>query len=172
MTTVGFAESTQYALRLYGYVLATFVPGAVGVGLGATLLWPEFRAWRGPGEAAVAPGVAGGLLLFLGLSVLAVGWLGSVYKLLADAVATGTGDVIDEPSAELDTQPTERPSAGSAAISDRGTGETGQGSDHHDEQPPEPSPSEIAFGNEAGAGDDGGLPGQDGAGDPLSERSE
>ena len=77
MTTVCFAESTRYGLRLYAYVLVWFAVGAAGGTLGAALLSPELRAWRGPGEAAVAPGVGGGVLVFLGLSVLTVGWLGT-----------------------------------------------------------------------------------------------
>lgn len=165
MTTVGFAESSRYAFRLYAYVLAVFVVGAVGVGLGVALLWPEVRAWRGPGRAAIAPGVAGGILVFLGASVLTVGWLGTTYKLLADGVAAGH-------EGGREHQPTGRETADSPATPDRGTdGSSEQPPD--DEQPPEPSPAEIAFGTEddAGARTDGPLPGGDGAGDPLGERS-
>lgn len=89
MTAVRFGESTRYGLRLYGYVLAVTVLGGAGVGLGAALAWPEIAAWRGPGQAEVVPGIAGGLLLFLGLSVLVIGYLGTAYKLLADGVAAG-----------------------------------------------------------------------------------
>lgn len=102
MTAVRIGESVRYGLRLYGYVLGITVLGAAGVGLGAALALPEIAAWRGPGQAEVVPGIAGGLLLFLGLSVLVIGYLGAAYKLLADGVAAGSAgpsaepDVVDE----------------------------------------------------------------------------
>jgi hypothetical protein len=173
MTTVGFGESTRYALRLYAYVLGVFVVGAVAVGLGTVLLWPEVSAWRGSGEAAVAPGVAGGLSVFLGVSVIAVGWIGATYKLLADGVAAG-GAAQSPYASNTGEQPEQRKSTGSAARPERGVDVNPPPPDEGDEQPPEPSPSEIAFGTEddAGARNDGPLPGRDGDSDPLGERSE
>lgn len=170
MATVGFDESTRYALRLYAYVLATFVFGAVGVGLGAALLWPEIRAWRGPGEATVAPGAAGGLLLFLGISVLTIGWLATAYKLLADGVAAG-GVLARDSSRDRDRQSTGQNSGESSATPDRGANGARQGSVRHDDRPPEPSPSDIAFGDDESPQDEGTLPGGEGGDDPLGERS-
>jgi hypothetical protein len=168
MTAVGFGESTRYALRLYAYVLGVFVVGGVGVGLGAALLWPEVRAWRGPGQAAVAPGIAGGLLVFLGVSVLTIGWIGTAYKLLADGVAAQTPD-----SSTTDRPPEDRNSAGSAASPGRSADGNPPSSAERDDQPPEPSPAEIAFGtdDESRAGSEATLPGRDGADDPLGEQS-
>lgn len=171
MTAVGFGDATRYALGLYAYLLVAVVLGGVGVVLGAALLYPELRAWRGPGDAAVAPGVGGGLLLVIGLSVLAVGCLGTAYKLLADGVAAGrgsTGDSADDGRRQSD----DRRPGDSAATPDRGADRTATGVADSSEQPPEPSPSEIAFGDDPPSGDGGPLPGEDSADDPLGERTE
>lgn len=171
MTTIGFGAATRYALRLYAYVLAAVVVGGVGVALGAALVYPELRAWRGPGDATVAPGVGGGLLLVLGLSVLAVGWLGTAYKLLADGVAAGGASTPDSVDGGPGQPGAHRPD-GSTATPDPGAG--GQATDgaNSGEQPPEPSPAEIAFGEDVPAGGEGRLPGDDGVGDPLGDRTE
>jgi hypothetical protein len=157
MTAVGFRESTRYALRLYSYVLATFVLGAGGVVLGAVLLWPEIRAWRGPGAAAAAPGLAGAVVLFLGLSVLVTGWLATTYKLLADGVAAGR----ETPTTTVGPDsPTDEPTTTDDGVAGRPAAD----------DPPEPSPSEIAFGDDGADATDA-LPGDGSAGDPLDDRS-
>lgn len=111
MTAVRLRESTRYGLRLYGYVLGVVILGGGTLALGIALLYPEIRAWRGSGQVETVPAVAGGVLGFIGLSILVVGALATVYKLLADGVAAGrpavVEDVEDEKTASEPTPATE-----------------------------------------------------------------
>lgn len=206
MTAVRLGESARYGLRLYGYVLGLTVLGGAGVAAGALLAIPEVQAWRGSGQAEVATAVAGGVLLFLGLSILVVGWLSTVYKLLADGVARGrAGPDAAEPEAEPEPDigetavPGPDPNVGAvepessqeSVNADAADAEPTPASDPveaTDEDPPEPSPEEIAFGSSSDeessdpepvdepepspSNSSGPLPGQNASSDPLADPSD
>jgi len=173
MTAVRLRDSARYGLRLYAYVLGITILGGAGVGLGAALAWPEVQAWRGPGVAEPAVGAGGGVLLFLGLSILATGYFGVAFKLLADGVAAGSSTTVGgEPGATQEAEPaTADPNIGAEpepeparestddAASEEPTGAAvgsmageaaGDETTTAPADPPEPSPEEIAFGNTAG----------------------
>jgi hypothetical protein len=172
MTAVRLGESARYGLRLYAYVLGTTVLGGAGVAAGSYLALPEVQAWQGPGQAEVATGAAGGVLLFLGLSVLVVGWLGTAYKLLADGVARGRQvaggsepATESEPASEETSVPGPDPNVATSETEPDADATVDGATDGADppasepveaeaEQPPEPSPEEIAFGSSTEEGAD------------------
>ncbi|MFB6310827.1 MAG: hypothetical protein ABEH64_06540 [Salinirussus sp.] len=162
MAPAEFTESSRYGAVLYAYVLGVLVVGGGGLALGAALLWPEIQAWRGPGVADTARAIGGGVLAFLGFSVLTIGGYAVTYKLIADGVAAGMA------AGQTERSSTTTPAANSV---------DGTATDK-EEDPPEPSPSEIAWGTTDGPeADDTGsidesLPGEDAGSDPLGERTE
>jgi len=89
MTTVRLRESAAYGARLYAYLLGVTLVGGGALGLGLALAVPEATSLVGTGGADTTDLAAGGVLGLIGLSVLAIGYLGTGYKLIADAVATG-----------------------------------------------------------------------------------
>jgi len=89
MTAVRLRESAVYGARLYAYLLGVTLVGGGALGLGLSLAVPEATSLAGTGGADTTELAAGGVLGLSGLSVLAIGYLGTGYKLIADAVATG-----------------------------------------------------------------------------------
>lgn len=195
MTAVGLGESSRYGLKLYGYVLGITVVGGAGLALGVALAWPEIQAWRAAGEtAAPVSGIAGGVLFFLGLSVLATGYLGTAYKILADGVAAGRAGpeaaAAAEPSGSEAAAESSEPAEPTPADPNVGASGAEVGSMAADDveaepsaDPPEPSPEEIAFGSSGGdasedepveepSGGGGPLPGQNASSDPLADPSD
>lgn len=174
-------DSARYGLRLYGFLLGITILGGAAIALGAAVAWPQVDAALDGGQASLASLAAAGVLGFLGLSVLAVGYLAAAYKLVADGVAAGGAvssgesaparddatDAAPEPEpasadpnvgASGDTQrgptTTQEPPAGTGNTTDSTT--VGSMADAEDDElqpadPPEPSPEEIAFG---GSGED------------------
>lgn len=165
MTAARLGESARYGLRLYGYVLGITLLGLAGVAGGALLAVPEVQAWRGPGQAEVATGAAGGVLLFLGLSILAVGWLSTAYKLLADGVArglegpdsadsepepepSGSETVVPGPDPEVNApEPDSEPEPATVDPAGADSPAASEPAQDTEADPPEPSPEEIAFGS-------------------------
>jgi len=196
MTAVRLRESAAYGARLYAYLLGVTLAGGGALGLGLALAVPEATSLVGTGGADTTELAAGGVLGLSGLSVLAIGYLGTGYKLIADAVATGavtdatdstapapdaggaTGTTsttpaapdgpTDEPRRAPGVEPDSTPE-GDAAVSTDGTesgvapeadADDAYGSRATDE-PPEPSPEEIAFGSSEGEGAEPGEPDED-----------
>lgn len=96
MATTSFSESLKYGGQLFGFLLAIFLVGGIGLALGAVLAVPEIQNWLGSGSVQTAP-IAGGLVLFaLGMSVLVVGQFALVHKLIVDSVSKGN----QEPATE------------------------------------------------------------------------
>jgi hypothetical protein len=137
MTAVRFRDGARYGLRLYGYVLGLTIFGGAGIGLGAALAWPEVQAWLGRGAPDQVVGAGGAVLLFLGVSILAIGYFGLAYKLIADGVAAGStstsapesGTAVGDTATDAVTEPAtadpnggEGPPAKPAAGKGRGTG--------------------------------------------------
>jgi len=90
MTAMRLRESAAYGLRLYAYLLGVTLLGGAALGLGLALAVPEAPSLVGTGGPDSTELAAGGVLGFLGVTVLAIGYLGTGYKLIADAVATGS----------------------------------------------------------------------------------
>lgn len=95
MTAVGFEESVRYAGRLFSYLVGVTVLGAIGVILGLGLGWPGILDWErlasllGSTDGGLAYSIGGAVLIVLGGSIVAVGYISAAYKLLADGVAAG-----------------------------------------------------------------------------------
>ena len=89
MTAVRLRESVAYGARLYAYLLGVTLVGGGALGLGLAIAVPEATSLLGTGGADTTELAAGGVLGLSGLSVLAIGYLGTGYKLIADAVAIG-----------------------------------------------------------------------------------
>lgn len=97
MTAVRSGESVRYAARLFlAWAAATILGGGL-VGVGLAVGWPGVL---GSGQVASAIGAAGGgvvytaaggVIVLVGVCVLAVGYLAVGYKLVSDAVANGVG---------------------------------------------------------------------------------
>lgn len=89
MTAVRLRESATYGLHLYAFLLGVTLLGCTCLALGVVLARPEIAALRGAGGGDMAALAAGGLLSFVGVSVLLIGLIGATYKLVADAVNVG-----------------------------------------------------------------------------------
>ncbi len=90
MTAVRLVDSAKYGFKLFAYLVVVTAVGGGALALGSALAWPEVQALQGPAQASKTDLAAGGILAFLGGVVLVTGYVGSAYKLVADAVATGT----------------------------------------------------------------------------------
>lgn len=133
MTAVSLGKSAGYGARLFAFLLGTTLLGGASLALGGALAVPELDALMGTGQADPAIVAAGAMLAFLGLLVLATGYLGAAYKLIADAVATGSrlaaqteataGDAAAETVSGADsTRPVEEPSPAAADEPQRAPG--------------------------------------------------
>lgn len=94
MAALSARDAFRYGGRLFGYLLVTTVLGggllAGGLGLAVTLEPAVLPGGAAPESfAAVA---VGGLVAFLGVLVLAAGWLTVVLMTVADAVRLGVDD--------------------------------------------------------------------------------
>lgn len=87
----------RYAARLFASLVAVTAVGGVLVGLGLALGWPgvlgsgRIASALGSASGGAAYTAAGGVVLLVGICVLSIGYLAAGYKLVADAVAAGTG---------------------------------------------------------------------------------
>lgn len=85
----------RYAARLFASLVAVTAVGGGLVGLGLALGWPgvlgsgRIASALGSASGGVAYTAAGGVVLLVGIGVLAVGYLAAGYKLVADAFAAG-----------------------------------------------------------------------------------
>lgn len=209
MTGVTLGESLRYAGRLFAVLVGVTVLGGAGVALGLALGWPgifgpeQLVALLGSGSGGLAYSIAGGVLVLVGGSILAVGYIAATHKLLADAVVAGatstglgTGGEARGVPGLGDAGPEPAPAEGSGAAGESsavagatdagapeahaGTPETDAGAPEADaqaresgpddapiggegsvepaeaasgtgetEDPPEPTPEEIAFGTSA-----------------------
>jgi len=94
MVAVRFVESLKYAGVLYVYLLSVVVLGGGGLAIEGVLSGREAGALRA-GEPTTQL-VVGAVLVFLGASVLVVGTVSLVYKLVADAASEGVESGTDE----------------------------------------------------------------------------
>lgn len=99
MTTVRFDASLRYAVWIVAYLAGVTILGAGAVGLGLGLGWPSILGWSwlaatlGSTSGGLAYTLGGGLLIVLGVLVVAIGYVSGTYKLVADAVGTGTAEL-------------------------------------------------------------------------------
>lgn len=135
MASISFGESLKYGIGLFGFFFAITVVGLGLLGLGGALAVPEIRTWIASGNPQTAV-LAGGLVLAVfGFATLVILHFAMAYKLVADAVAAGSGGVVaasrteeltgeEEPAGDS-TQRTELgPSPGEQAASETGPGQT------------------------------------------------
>lgn len=144
MPAVRLADSLRYGFKLFTYLVVLTAVGGGALVLGGTIAWPEVEALRGPGQASKSTLAGGAILVALGTSILLTGYVGTVYKLIADAVAKG-GAASDQPVTATATDEDSEAStaderAGTEAESDAGT---------EDDAPTEPAPSTGDSGEEA-----------------------
>lgn len=139
MEEVGITEGLKYGFKIMGYYLGVAVVGAVlaVVGIGMSL-FEVLRAVLGvavellpPSAAGAVPaGVAGsgpnvGFILFgliivvAGVLLVLAGLFGSLYKLIADAVAEGRRLSELEPPADDETDGAEEPADEDEATADQ-----------------------------------------------------
>jgi len=176
MTAVRLRESAAYGARLYAYLLGVTLVGGGALGLGLALAVPEATSLVGTGGADTTNLAAGGVLGLIGLSVLAIGSLGTGYKLIADAVATGavtgaTDSTAPAPDAGGATGSTSTAAAAADGPTDEQRGEPSVESDSTPERTPEASTTgtETDVAPEAEADDAYGSRASEGAPEPSPE---
>lgn len=96
MTAVRLRDALAYGVRFYGYLLVATLVGGSMLALGVSVLRPQLAALAVGGALDTTTAVSGGLLAFLGLSLLVACYAGAAYKLVADAVSVGQrrGDAV------------------------------------------------------------------------------
>lgn len=153
MTAVRFEASIRYALWFVGYLTAVTILGAGAVGLGLGLGWPAVLGWSwlaatlGSTTGGLAYAVVGGVLIGLGVLIMAIGYVSGVYKLVADTIAAGTAEleqaVTDRPSPDVPVETPTAPSAEAAepAAVDAATDQPDAAGIDPDPAPTEPDPT-------------------------------
>lgn len=89
VTALRLSDALAYGVRLYAFLAVTTAVGGAMLALGGSIGWTAFQTWLDGGSLDTANAVSGGLLTFLGISILAIGFLGAGYKILADGVSAG-----------------------------------------------------------------------------------
>jgi hypothetical protein len=144
MEEVGITEGLKYGFRIMGYYLGVAVVGAVlavvGIGMSlfeglkavlgvAVALLPQSAAGAVPaGVAGSGPNVGfilfGLIIVVAGVLLVLAGLFGSLYKLIADAVAEGRRLSELEPPADDETDAADGPADEAAAAADQADTET------------------------------------------------
>lgn len=131
MTAVRFEVSLRYAVWIVAYLAGVTILGAGAVGLGLGLGWPSILGWSwlaatlGSTSGGLAYTLGGGLLIVLGVLIVAIGSVSGTYKLVADAVATGTAELERSIAAlEIQDESVESTSTASGSPPDPTVGES------------------------------------------------
>jgi hypothetical protein len=78
MATVSTIDGIKYGFRLLGYGLAVFLIAGLVMGIGAVM--------------SDSSEIIGGIIVLIGALVFYAGFLGTVYKVIADGVSIGVQD--------------------------------------------------------------------------------
>lgn len=89
MAALRLSDALAYGVRLYGFLVVATIAGGTMLAVGGSIGWSELQLWLEAGSVDTANAASGGLLTFLGLSILAISYVGAGYKLLADGVSAG-----------------------------------------------------------------------------------
>jgi hypothetical protein len=88
MTAVNMVDGIRYGFQIIGYVIGVAILGGIVVAIGSGILGAGTGGLRSDGNPIMI--LIGGGIWILGASIIYAGFIGSMYKMIADGVEKGT----------------------------------------------------------------------------------